>query len=116
MAKAKKPSPLIAPGKGYTRTKLVAHLAAKAQADGAVISKKAVASLLEELVTVVMANASVGAVIPGLGKAVIRKTKARPARKGRNPMTGEEITIKAKPAGKKLVFRFAKAVKLSIKK
>lgn len=113
-AKAKKPA-LIAPGKGYTRTKLVAHLAAKAEAAGAQISKKAMAAVLEELVTVILANASVGAPIPGLGKAVIRKIKARPARIGRNPMTGEEIKIKAKPAGKKIVFRFAKAVKESIK-
>lgn len=113
MAKAK--SALIKSGSGYTRTKLVAHLAAKAEASGTEISKKAVSALLEELVAVILANASVGAPIPGLGKAVIRKIKARPARVGRNPATGEEIQIKAKPAGKKIVFRFAKVVKDSIK-
>jgi DNA-binding protein HU-beta len=113
-SKSKKPA-LIAPGKGYTRTKLIAHLAAKAEAAGAQISKKSMAAVLEELVAVILANANVGASIPGLGKAVIRKIKARPARIGRNPATGEEIKIKAKPAGKKFVFRFAKAVKDSIK-
>jgi nucleoid DNA-binding protein len=114
MAKAKKPT-LISPGKGYTRTKLVAHLAAKAEAAGAQISKKAMGLVLEELVGVVLANAAAGAPIPGLGKLVVRKIKARPARKGRNPLTGEEITIKAKPAGKKLVFRIAKAAKETVK-
>jgi DNA-binding protein HU-beta len=114
MAKAKNPA-LITPGKGYTRTKLTAHLTATAEAAGASISKKAMGQVLEELVQVILANASVGASLPGLGKAVIRKIKARPARIGRNPMTGESIKIKAKPAGKKLVFRFAKAVKDSIK-
>jgi nucleoid DNA-binding protein len=72
-------------------------------------------AVLEDLVAVILANANVGAPIPGLGKAVVRKTKARPARKGRNPLTGEEITIKAKPAGKKLVFRFAKVAKQAVK-
>lgn len=118
MAKAKtktKKSPLIVPGKGYTRTKLVAHLAAQATTAGAQISKKAMGQVIEELVAVILANASAGAPIPGLGKAVIRKIKARPARQGRNPLTGETITIKAKPAGKKIVFRFAKAAKESIK-
>lgn len=113
-AKTKKPT-LITPGKGYTRTKLVAHLAAKAEAAGAQISKKAMGLVIEELVAVILANASVGAPLPGLGKAVVRKIKARPAREGRNPLTGEAITIKAKPAGKKLVFRFAKAAKESVK-
>ena len=113
-AKAKKPA-FITPGKGYTRTKLIAHMAAKAEAAGGQVSKKAMAVVLEDLVQVILANASVGAPIPGLGKAVIRKIKARPARMGRNPMTGEEIKIKAKPAGRKFVFRFAKAVKDSLK-
>jgi nucleoid DNA-binding protein len=110
-----KNTPFITPGKGYTRTKLIAHLVAKAEAAGAPISKKAMGLVLDELAVVILANASAGAPIPGLGKAVVRKIKARPAREGRNPMTGETITIKAKPAGKKLVFRFAKAAKESIK-
>jgi DNA-binding protein HU-beta len=54
--------------------------------------------------------------VPGLGKLIVRKTPARPARKGRNPATGEEIMISAKPAGKKLVFRVAKAAKVAVLK
>lgn len=113
-SKTKKPA-TIKPGSGYTRTKLVAHLAAKAEAGGSQITKKAMAVLLEDLVAVILSSAPAGATIPGLGKVILRKIKARPARKGRNPATGEEITIKARPAGKKYAFRFAKAVKDSIK-
>lgn len=43
--------------------------------------------------------------MPGLGKWVVGKSKAR---KGRNPATGEEIKI---PAKKVLKFRVAKAAK-----
>ena len=46
--------------------------------------------------------------LPGLGKLVLVKRKAR---KGRNPATGEEITIKAKTVVK---FRVAKACKDAI--
>ncbi len=46
--------------------------------------------------------------IPGIGKLVLVKRKAR---KGRNPATGEEITIKAKTVVK---FRVAKVCKDSI--
>ena len=43
--------------------------------------------------------------LPGIGKLVLVKRKAR---KGRNPLTGEEIQIKAKTVVK---FRVAKACK-----
>jgi DNA-binding protein HU-beta len=46
--------------------------------------------------------------LPGMGKLVLVKRKAR---KGRNPATGEEITIKAKTVVK---FRVAKACKDAI--
>ena len=36
--------------------------------------------------------------IPGLLKLKLVKKKATPARKGRNPFTGEEMMFKAKPA------------------
>src|SRR5579871_4887100 len=47
-------------------------------------------------------------VIPGIGRLVRVERKAR---KGRNPMTGEEIKI---PAKKVVKFRLAKAVKDAI--
>ncbi len=38
--------------------------------------------------------------MPGLFKVKVIKKKARPARKGINPFTGEETMFKAKPASK----------------
>jgi DNA-binding protein HU-beta len=52
--------------------------------------------------------------IPNLGILQVRMRPARPARKGRNPATGEEIRIKASKASKKVAFRVAKALKEAI--
>ena len=52
--------------------------------------------------------------IPNLGILQVRIRPARPARKGRNPATGEEIRIKASKASKKVAFRVAKALKEAI--
>jgi nucleoid DNA-binding protein len=41
--------------------------------------------------------------VRGMGKFVVRRTPPRKARMGRNPATGEEIQIAAKPASHKLV-------------
>jgi DNA-binding protein HU-beta len=48
--------------------------------------------------------------IPNLGVLQVRIRPARPARKGRNPATGEEIKIKASKASKKVAFRVAKGL------
>ncbi len=54
-------------------------------------------------------------VIPDLVKLEVKKVAARKARKGRNPQTGEEITIPAKPAHNKVkaapVKKFTEMVK-----
>jgi DNA-binding protein HU-beta len=52
--------------------------------------------------------------IPNLGILQVRIRPARPARKGRNPATGEDIQIKASKASKKVAFRVAKALKEAI--
>jgi DNA-binding protein HU-beta len=52
--------------------------------------------------------------IPNLGILQVRIRPARPARKGRNPATGEEIRIKASKASKKVAFRVAKALREAI--
>ena len=85
-----------------TKSQIVAHLAEKAE-----ISKKTVAGLLEELVSLATKEAKSGGqfVVPGLGKAVKANRKART---GRNPQTGEAIKIPAKTVVK---FRLAKAFK-----
>ena len=52
--------------------------------------------------------------IPNLGVLQVRIRPARPARKGRNPATGEEIKIKASKASKKVAFRVAKGLSEAI--
>ena len=76
--------------KPMTKSKIVASLAEKCGC-----SKKAVNTFFEELFKLAVKEAkSAGKfVIPGLGRAVKRNTKAR---MGRNPQTGEAIKIKAK--------------------
>ncbi len=99
-------------GKPYTKSQLISHLAEVISNQGhGDISKKQAAAFVEEYAKVALNYAPVGAVIPGLGKLVVRKTPARPKRKGRNPATGEEMMIPAKKAGQKLVFRVAKVAK-----
>lgn len=48
---------------------------------------------------------------PSIGAMAWREVKARKAGKGRNPFTGEEIMLKARPASRKPRWSFPKAVK-----
>ena len=76
--------------KTMTKSKIVAHMADKCG-----VSKKSVNVFSDELFKLAVKEAK-GAgkfVIPGLGRAVKRHSKAR---MGRNPQTGEPIKIKAK--------------------
>ena len=110
-APAKKASVALkapAGGKSYTKSQLLAHLAEAVSAHGlGDVSKKQAAAFVEELVDVLIKFAPSGAALPGLGKLVLRKSKAR---WGRNPQTGEKIKIKAR---KKLTFRVSKAAKVA---
>ena len=49
--------------------------------------------------------------VPGLLKLRVVKKPARPARKGLNPFTGEEMMFKAKPASKAVKVTALKALK-----
>lgn len=110
---ATKESPLKK-GKAYTKSQLIAHLVATSCNQGLCdCNRKAVAALVEELVGTLIKYAEVGAALPGIGKLVLKKTPARPARMGRDPRTGEPRQFKAKPAGKKLVFRISKKAKIA---
>ena len=71
------------------------------------VSKKQVKALLTTLTEIAYREAKNGFTIPGLGKVVLVKRKART---GRNPATGETIKIPAKTVVK---FRVAKACKES---
>lgn len=85
-----------------TKTQIMSALAEKTG-----LSKKEVTNVVETMVDMSYKEAKKNGefTIPGLGKLVKVKRKAR---KGRNPATGEEIKIPAKTVAK---FRLAKAAK-----
>jgi len=87
-------------GKALTKSKIVEHIAEK---NG--LTKKAAAEVLSTLAELSYKEAKNGFTIPGIGKLVLVKRKART---GRNPQTGETIKI---PAKKVLKFRVSKACK-----
>ncbi len=100
-AAAKKSAPKkIDPKKPVTKSQLIAMLAEKA-----CITKKQAGDVLAELAAVGYKEAKKGFTLPGFGKLVVVKRKAR---MGRNPATGEPIKIPAKTVVK---FRIAKACK-----
>ena len=86
--------------KAMTKAQLVGVLA-----DSAEITKKQAGAVLEKLASVAYKEAKKGFTIPGVGKLVLVKRKAR---MGRNPQTGEPIKIPAKTVVR---FRIAKACK-----
>ena len=89
--------------KAKTKAQIIAQIA-----DDAEITKKQAAAAIESLATQAYKGAKDGFTIPGIGKLVKDRRKAR---WGRNPATGERIKIKAKTV---LKFRIAKAAKDAI--
>jgi DNA-binding protein HU-beta len=77
-------------------------------AEAAGIAKKQAIAAVEALVQMAYKGAKDGFTIPGLGKLVLVKRKARV---GRNPATGATIQI---PARKAVKFRVAKVAKEAI--
>ncbi len=96
---------MAAQKKLMTKGQTVNHFAGKFE-----ISKKAAASIVEEYAALAIAETKKkGAfVLPGIGKSVLVKRKARI---GRNPATGETIKIPAKTVVR---IRPAKAFKEAI--
>lgn len=82
----------------------------KILADKAGITKKQSEMYLEELANLAYHEAKNSFTLPGLGKLVLVN---RAARMGRNPKTGEAISIPAKTV---LKFRIAKAAKEAVMK
>ncbi len=82
------------------------------------LPKKKVKEAIDAYLDVVGAGVLAGARVPlgQLGKVFMKVRPASPKRKGRNPLTGEEITIPAKPATKVPRASFAKAFKEACKK
>ena len=89
--------------KAKTKSQIIEDMAKAAG-----IEKKQAKAALEGLVAMAYKGAKDGFTVPGLGKLVVVRRKAR---WGRNPATGEKIRIKAKKA---LKFRVAKAAKDAI--
>ena len=81
---------------------------ATAIAEKAEISKKQAVEILEHIATLAYKHAKDTFTLPGIGKLVL---KNRAARMGRNPKTGEAISI---PAKRVVKFRVAKAAKDAI--
>jgi nucleoid DNA-binding protein len=78
-----------------TQSQLIAEIADRAEVSRA--DAKAVLAALEEVVLEEVGNAE-KVKIGNLVQLTVRVRPATKARKGRNPATGEEITIAAKPA------------------
>ncbi len=88
------------PAKAKTKTQIIAQIA-----EDAGITKGQAKAALESLAAQAYKGAAAGFTVPGIGKLVKVKRKAR---MGRNPATGESIKIPAKTVVK---FRIAKAAK-----
>ncbi len=89
-----------------TKAELVAKIAAEAGVTKAA-AERCVNAFVAALTDALAKGERVA--LPGLG---VFNVKERKARKGRNPRTGEEITI---PARKVVVFHPAKALKEKVK-
>ncbi len=91
--------------KVLSKSQVVSHFAEKFE-----VARRVAASMVEEYAALAVAETKKkGAfVLPGIGKSVLVKRKAR---KGRNPATGKEIKIPAKTVVK---VRLAKAFKEAI--
>jgi DNA-binding protein HU-beta len=115
-AAAEKKAP--AAGSSLSTAKLVQSIVEKATKKKVDLSKKQVNATLEMLLETVAEEVRKGSKVSLKNFGVFRRhTKpARPKRKGRNPATGEEITIPAKKAENVIKFRPAKVWKEAVKK
>jgi nucleoid DNA-binding protein len=91
-----------------TSASLIGYLAEK---NG--LARKDAKQLLEDLLELIGTGVMRGerVALGKIGKMFIRVRPARGARTGRNPLTGQEITIPAKPATKVPRFTFSKTFK-----
>ncbi len=103
----KKTATKKAPTKGQIMTQI---------ADRTDLPKRDVAAVFEELEGVMTKSLKQNKEfsLPGICKMTVKKKPARKARKGRNPFTGEEIMIKAKPASKVVKIRPLKKLKEAV--
>ena len=87
----------------------------KALMDMTTLPKKDISAVLDGLHTLIELHVKSRGpgkfVLPGLMKISVVKKPAMPARKGRNPFTGEEIMFKAKPARRVVKIRALRKLK-----
>lgn len=99
-----------APAKAMTKTEILTALA-----EGTDLSKKDVASVLDELATLIgksLGKRGPGVFnLPGLLKVKVIRKPATKAHKGINPFTKEETVFKAKPARNVVKIQPLKALK-----
>lgn len=102
--------PLGRVSRPYTKGALVTTLAERTG-----LGRKDVTAVLTELTVVVGGHIQRGGpgkfVWPGVLKMTVKNVKAKKARKGINPFTGEPTTFKAKPASRKVRVTPLKALK-----
>lgn len=109
-----KPAPMKPIAKPLGKQGLLAHLA-----EAAAVDLKAVKAVIANLEATILASlhkkGARGFVWPGLFKATLVSTPARPARKGINPFTKQEQMFAAKPASAKIRIRALKKANEAIK-
>ncbi len=87
----------------------------KALMDMTALSKKEIAAVLDGIGTLIELHVKSRGpgkfVMPGLMKISVVKKPATPARRGRNPFTGEDVMFKAKPARRVIKVRALRKLK-----
>lgn len=120
---AKKAAPKAAAGKTEAKTAKVRPMTKNelytTLSEKTGVAKKDVASLFEHLDELVRSSLTKRGgpkqfVLPGLLKIRLAEKKATPAKKGRNPQTGEIINIPAKPKRNTVKVTPLKALKDSV--
>jgi DNA-binding protein HU-beta len=108
VAKAKVKKAAVKMPDKLTGSSVVGYLAAKCG-----LARKDVKAVVEELFDLVAVGVMRGerVAVGKIGKMFVRMRPARPERQGRNPLTGEMITIAAKPATRVPKFTFSKTFK-----
>lgn len=94
--------------KALTKAQLISDIATKTD-----LSKTQVTAVFDAISVIVKHELKAGnpIAILGLVKITLNKKSASPARPGRNPFTGADIIIKAKPARNVVKVRALKALK-----
>jgi nucleoid DNA-binding protein len=108
MASKKKVGALVGKAKPPTKSEIISQIADKTS-----LTKKDVGAVFDQLNGIIKKSLKSASEfsMPGLMKVRVVKKPATKARLGKNPFTGEEIMIKAKPARKTVKVTALKGLK-----